>query len=628
MAVKEKIVITADDKTARAFRSVQKSAKRTGADLAAMSRKMAGVALVGAAAAAGLFLLTKRAIENADAIGKTADAIGISVEALQDYRHAAELSGIETAKFDNSLIQFSKRVGEASAGTGSLIEFLNKYDKSLIPAITSTNNAGEALDAVFDIMADMTSQTDKAAFAAAAFGRSGVVMTNMLRDGKVGLKEMREEAHRLGLVLDEETVRGAEAANDELLRMQKIISVNLQKALLDILPTLEGVTEGIATLTRNIKLALAVFKDAADLDMTEAAHQVDLARESVDRFQKSIDILQAFKDKHGALTPMQTLDLIEMNSQLTKSLVTLGAWEARLAKLRKDAETGGSLTDVISGGGAADDITIDKTIENERKRAEALLLAIEETNMQIMGHEAELIDMRAEAELVKLAELHEKKLISEMEFLEATGAVMMTALMRKQELEAETEAAITANQKAEFDKREEAARALADAELRARRGLHDGLSAIASLMNVQNRKAFEIGKAGAASLALVKTYEGAQSVFASAAMMGPAGWILAPIAAAAAVVSGLANVQAILSTSYGGGGGGRGGGGGGVSMPSVPAPDVPALAPPANDQGPTRVLDVTLVGSAFTAESIRDELFPLMNEALGDGVQLNVTVTV
>ena len=619
MAVKEKIVITADNKTARAFREVQNSAKLTSAGLASMATKMAGVAAVGAAAAAGLFLLTKRAIESADAIAKTADAIGISTDALQDYRHAAELSGIATEKFDASLVAFSKRVGEAGAGTGSLVEFLNKYDKSLIPLITSTNNAGEALDAVFNIMGDMTSQTDRAAFAAAAFGRSGVVMTNMLRDGKVGLQEMREEAHRLGIVLDEDAVRGAEAANDAMLRMQKIVGVNLQRVLLELAPQITAFGEAFANAAPQIsRMADEVIKFFFGVESLSLSGLRNELQELTDAENaRALAVKKRGATHIGAIKgDIALIGVYE--KEKAKLLELIAAGEKREKQLKKMFETGGA-------DGAADDKTITTTVDNERKRAEALLAALDETHLQVMGRESELIDLRVERELEKLAEFHEAKTISEMEFLEAESDVYMTALERKRLLTEKNEAAITAMAKAEFDERAKAAQVLADAELRARRGLHDGLSAIAALQTVQSRKMFEVGKAAAASLALVKTYEGAQGVFASAAQVPYVGWILAPIAAAAAIVTGLANVKSIMSTSYGSTGGGGGGSSGGTpSIPSVP--DVPTLAPPANDVGPTRILDVTLVGSAFTAESIRDDLIPLINEAAGDGVTINATV--
>ena len=52
-----------------------------------------GGALIGAATVGGLGALIDRSISAADAIGKTADKIGVGVEALQELRFAAKASG-------------------------------------------------------------------------------------------------------------------------------------------------------------------------------------------------------------------------------------------------------------------------------------------------------------------------------------------------------------------------------------------------------------------------------------------------------------------------------------------------------------------------------------------------------
>lgn len=620
MAIKEKIVITADDKTSKAFREVQKSAKKMSDGLATMSRNMGVFTLAGAAAAAGLFLLTKNVIENVRALKTQADMAGVGVEAFQELEFAASRYKITQEAVTDGLKELALRGDEfAKTGKGSAAEAFERLGFTAADLNERLSDTPALLEEVASRMEGLGKAAQIRIADELFGGQGGEQFLAMLSDGADGIARLRQEARDLGIVLSADTVAQAEAASDELLRMQKIISVNLQRALLDVLPVLESVTEGIATLTKNTKLALAVFKDAEDLDMTEAAHQVDLARESADRLHEVIGRLQAQKKRQGALTPMDAARLAAMNTQLTKALTTLGAWEARLSKLRRDAETGGDTGD----DGDTDNIII-KTIDNERKRAEALLTALEQTHLQVMGRESELIDLRVEQELEKLAGLHEAKTISEMEFLEAESNVYMTALERKRLLAEENEAVITANQKAEFEAREEAAKTLADAELAARRGLHDGLSAIAALQNVQSRKMFEVGKAAAASLALVKTYEGAQGVFASAAQVPYVGWILAPIAAAAAVVSGLANVQAIMSASYGGGGGGRGRGGGGVGMPSIPSVDVPAMAAPANDERvPTTVfVNIESDNGMVSTQWIRDNLLPGIDEAIGDGFTL------
>lgn len=78
---------------------------------------------------------------------------------------------------------------------------------------------------------------------------------------------------------------------------------------------------------------------------------------------------------------------------------------------------------------------------------------------------------------------------------------------------------------------------------------------LASLTESENKKMFEIGKTAAKSQTLVDTYASAQSAFKSLSGIPIVGPALGAAAAGAAVVSGLARLQAINSTSFGGGGG-------------------------------------------------------------------------
>ena len=79
------------------------------------------------------------------------------------------------------------------------------------------------------------------------------------------------------------------------------------------------------------------------------------------------------------------------------------------------------------------------------------------------------------------------------------------------------------------------------------------------------------GKAMAVTQATIDTYRGATAAYAALAGIVPVGPVLAPIAAGAAIASGLANVKAILATDGGGGSAPSGG--------SVPTAGATAPAP-------------------------------------------------
>ena len=173
-------------------------------------------AMVAAAGAMGLGLMIKKSLDAADAIGKTSDAAGIMTSTLQELRHAADLSGVSAGTLDKAMEKFGKTVGELRAGTGSLYTILNKNNKALLEQLQAAGNTDQAFNILMGSMAGMANQTDRAALAAAAFGRGSAKMTIMLKGGIAGLNQMRQEARDLGLVIDDALIRNSEAANDKL----------------------------------------------------------------------------------------------------------------------------------------------------------------------------------------------------------------------------------------------------------------------------------------------------------------------------------------------------------------------------------------------------------------------------
>jgi TP901 family phage tail tape measure protein len=151
-------------------------------------------------------------------------------------------------------------------------------------------------------------------------------------------------------------------------------------------------------------------------------------------------------------------------------------------------------------------------------------------------------------------------------------------------------------------------------------------SQIGALMQTKSRSLFEIGKAGAIGETIVNTYRAAQGAYAALAGIPVVGPALGVAAAASAVLVGMARVAAIRSTSFGSTSASPMLSGGGMSGPVVAgdAAVVPITAPQRLPT-PERTINLILSGEGSPTQSyIRDVLIPGLNEALGDGVTLNV----
>ena len=185
-----------------------------------------------------------------DAIGKTADQIGMATGALQELSFVAEGAGVSQGKFTSSMERFSKRLGEAEMGTGAAKKALKEL--GLEASDLTSMNLDSALGQVADKMSDIDSPTRRAALAAAIFGREGVAMVNMLGKGSGALDEMRLAARDAGAVIDDDLIRSAEEAQTRIDAASRVISAQLSVALADLVPIIVAGAEGFAAFVKNV----------------------------------------------------------------------------------------------------------------------------------------------------------------------------------------------------------------------------------------------------------------------------------------------------------------------------------------------------------------------------------------
>lgn len=187
-----------------------------------MTRQVGGLArnaaLLGGAAAAGVFGLANSTATLGDQTAKTADKLGIGIEQLQELRYSAERSGLAANTLDMALQRFVRRVAEASNGSGEAVSALEELGLSASALASMTPD--EALAVTADALKDVKSQSDRVRLAFKLFDSEGVGMVNMLKDGSAGLNQLASDARATGYVLSEQAARDAEEFKDRLLDAQ------------------------------------------------------------------------------------------------------------------------------------------------------------------------------------------------------------------------------------------------------------------------------------------------------------------------------------------------------------------------------------------------------------------------
>ncbi len=105
-------------------------------------------------------------------------------------------------------------------------------------------------DVIFDVadqFAAMPNGVAKTALAIKLFGKSGADLIPLLNGGSAGLREMGEEAERLGFVLDQNTGSAAEAFNDKLTRIGAVFEGLSNKLMVAVLPALNYLADRFVT---------------------------------------------------------------------------------------------------------------------------------------------------------------------------------------------------------------------------------------------------------------------------------------------------------------------------------------------------------------------------------------------
>ena len=179
----------------------------------------------------------------------------------------------------------------------------------------------------------------------------------------------------------------------------------------------------------------------------------------------------------------------------------------------------------------------------------------------------------------------------------AMSAAKYDALYAQAEGNAELQKLITEDQAQEAydiqkkydDKRKEDQKAAAESTVAVAEATFDALSALNSEFGKKDekgrREAFKREKALGIAQATINTAKSAVSAFNSMVGVPFVGPVLAPIAAAAAIAAGAAQIKNIASQKYKGEGGGDGGGGGSAAAPT----SAPSQAPQFNTVGTSDV---------------------------------------
>ena len=244
----------------------ERSAKRMESAFAGASSVIANAfaGLAGAFSVGAMAAMVKSSIDAADGLSKLAQRTGETVENLARLQYAGSLADVSNDALATSLKKLSKNMAEAAGGSGEVADAFKAIGVSVVASDGKLRSSGDVLNDVADRFAGYEDSAAKAALAQAIFGRSGADLIPLLNAGSQGLKEMGDEASRLGVVISTETAQAAERFNDQMTRVNAALGSIAKETAAELLPVLNELADSLVDIAKEGVGASRSFSPLSD----------------------------------------------------------------------------------------------------------------------------------------------------------------------------------------------------------------------------------------------------------------------------------------------------------------------------------------------------------------------------
>ena len=202
------VIIKGTDQASGAMGKVGGSVENMGAKFTKVGGIIAAVG-IGMLATAGK--MVSDYAKAGDAVAKMARRTGIGTEALSEMRHVAEISGTSLGGFEKGIKKMQKTITDAASGQAEYVETFEALGVSMEDLVGKTPE--EQFWILRDALSEVDDFTTKAALSQEVFGKSGTDLMPIIDDTADHIQALKDEAHELNIVFDEES---AEACEDQV----------------------------------------------------------------------------------------------------------------------------------------------------------------------------------------------------------------------------------------------------------------------------------------------------------------------------------------------------------------------------------------------------------------------------
>ena len=284
----------------------------------------AGAAIGTAMAAAGSAMVdaTVSTAGLADELMTLSSTTGLSTDALQELNYAAELIDVDANTVTGSMTKLLKQMSSAANGSASAAAKFEELGISFKNADGSLRSSEDVFWDAVDVLGQIPNEAERDAAAMELFGRSARELNPLIEAGSETFRQLADEAHAVGYVMDSETLEAFGALDDNMARMTNTAQAVEQSFGQVLLPLLTDMSGSAVDLMSDFSAAMAGA--GGDIDAIGGIIE-EFAPQAVALVEEyAPEILSIIQSVISAILPALVAVAPELLSTLASIIVQLG----------------------------------------------------------------------------------------------------------------------------------------------------------------------------------------------------------------------------------------------------------------------------------------------------------------
>lgn len=214
-----------------------------------------GLEKIAQAAKKAVSALKDAAIEGAkyaDEIVTLSAKTGIATDTLQEYQYMSELVDVSVETLTGSMKKLTNNMDSARSGSGNAANAFARLGVSVTDAKGELRDNEEVFAEVITALGEMTNETERDALAMDIFGKSAQDLNPLIKAGGDEIQRLADEAHRMGYVLDAESLESLLAVSDAMERMKNVVTTVKNELAVALAPVIQMIADKLTALVQRI----------------------------------------------------------------------------------------------------------------------------------------------------------------------------------------------------------------------------------------------------------------------------------------------------------------------------------------------------------------------------------------